>query len=367
MRSKILNFKYGTKSVSIIILAICSAVFTGCYERENIIVTIPEEMPPAEYWIAGVVTDYNSGGALKNAKVQVDDDSETPVGNYGEFSIKISDDAPKTSGYTVKFSCDGYVDAVRRVYISSVVPGLISIVTVNAALTQPGTTATPPPPAINISDEEKTLSDEEKENAANKIKQEATGAEKLAELENSITENVPEDIKQAVGEVIVETPTITPKDDGSLEISTQVKFSGNGVTQEDTMDMTYTYNSVSGFQVVDDLEEIDKPQTKAAGDKITDASVIVLFEAAVANTLNMSKGFANTPVVVSKPIPSGKKVVGYNIVNIVKTEKYVFLINGIYICGPVAVYTVSTLEPVYEDLPADTHGARPNAGGGSGN
>jgi hypothetical protein len=376
MKRKFLNSGFGTKTLLGIVFLICTTVFSGCYEKESIDVEEITPPQPVSYYIAGVVTDYNSGGVLSGAGVSIAGYTAVTTGEFGQFSVKLNDETPNPEGYTVKISYNGYDEVIRQVYISAVGQGLISITTANVALRVTGTgTGTPPPP---VEDANKTVSTAETATAAtglaDDINQNLLSTEKKEQLVESISGNIPGNVKDAIGQVTVGTATVVAGQDGVINVSTPVSFAGS-VKAQDASQMTYAYNLVSGFEVRGDIKEVSAPSTKStksAGDKISDATLIALFESAVAAELNMSKGFSAVAATVNYPIPAGKKVVGYTITDRIELQYHTYLINGKYVSGPVAVYVITSVIPVYEDLPADTHdshdgsGHDPNMGGGSG-
>ncbi|MDR1716690.1 MAG: carboxypeptidase-like regulatory domain-containing protein [Prevotella sp.] len=372
MKKRKLNLFFGTKTLLSIVLLVSTVVFNGCYEKENIDVVEEIEPQPAAYYIAGVVTDYNSGGALQGASVNIEGYPTVSTGQFGQFCVKLDDQVPNPAGYTVKISYNGYDEVTRQIYISTVGQGLTCITTANTSLRVTGTiTSTPSVEA------DKSVSAEETVAAAtmlaDKIDEVVLNQEAKEVLIEELTTAIPEEVKGDIGLITVGTPDVQAGAGGVVNVSTVVSFTG-AVSSLKATQMTYAYNLISGFEVTDDIQEVAAPvkSAKSAGDKISDATLIALFETAVAAELNMSKGFATTTTSVDYSIPAGKKVVGYEIKDGIVIERHTFLINGKYISGLVAVHKGTSVVPRYVNLPADTHDAHdgtghdPNAGGGSG-
>jgi hypothetical protein len=361
VKSRKLNLFFGGKTLLSLVLLVGTVVFSGCYEKESIDVVEKTEPQPAAYYIAGVVTDYNSGGILQEARVTVGGTSVI-TGTNGEFSVKLNiadGQSPNPEGYTVSIHKDGYDDVTRQIYVSAVGQGLTSITTANVSLRVTGTSTVPSAGGANPA-------------SSGEITQVLSALTDVIEIisDEDLTTGIPDNVKNAIGQVTVGQPDIQVGD-GVVNVNTAMSFE-KGVTAQDIEKMTYVYNLVSGFEVTGDIEEVNPTTVKSAGDKINDATLIAIFEASVAAELNMSKGFVTTVATVDYPIPAGKKVVGYKIKDQIVIERYTYLINGKYISGLVAFYEATVVEPEYEDLPADTHdshdghGHDPNAGGGSG-
>ena len=146
MKSKL--FGLGAKS-ALYLLAICSALFTSCYEKEEIDVTPPVVLPDAAYVIVGNVYFAKNGEPVANKTVTIDGGTIQTDSN-GAF-IK---EGLTAGQHVVTVDLDGYAKVARTVYLVAVQKGQTSLANVEVVLydandvadsqpeqTAPGTTA----------------------------------------------------------------------------------------------------------------------------------------------------------------------------------------------------------------------------------
>ena len=356
MRSKVLDLS--AKLVLITIMAF-SGILVGCYEKDG----IDEEGGnlPAIYHIAGVVTDYNYGGALEGVTVKVAGDyAEVTTGENGEFSIKLGAINPAAEGYAVTYTLDGYDTVTKQVFISAVSNGLTSITTANVALRVTGTSSeNPAAPPVEGADP--TVDEEELNEVLDEIS-EAAAATVTEEIKEELKNEITAAIGDAAGEITFGETVTEKTEDGQLQVTTPVTFTNSVAAAT----MTYPYALTTGFEVVGDIEEVANPSSRAIGSPITDPTTIANFKKSVASELNLSEGFSTVPASIQFPVLNGRRVIGYKTISRVETKKHTYLINGKYLSGKASTYTSTTVVPMYDSHDShDTHGNN-NAGGGAG-
>lgn len=350
MKSGVLDY---SAKIALVMIMVCSGLFVSCYEKEEI--DLEGQKPAAVYYIAGVVTDYSYGGALKGAKVKVTGDfAEATTGENGEFSIKLGAITPAAEGYTVTYSRSGYKTATKQVYISAVGDGLSSITTASIALRAEGSTIeNPPAPAVDAKETEAT--EEDKAEVIEKMADVFT-EEVKAELKNEIANALPANVN--IGNVTFEDIKVEVTSDGKIQTTAPVTFANAAAVTT----MTYPYTQTTGFEVVGGLTVSDN-LTRAI-----DQETIDNFEKSAANELNMPAGFSSVVSSIQQSVPTGYKVAGFKIIDTLKFKEFTFLINGQYVTGNVSYFDSIIIVPLYESHNGDrhdAHGFNPNAGGGS--
>ena len=112
MKSKL--FGFGAKS-ALYLMAICGALFTSCYEKEEIDVTPPVVLPDAAYVIVGNVYFAKNGEPVANKTVTIDGGTIQTDSNGAFIKEGI------TAGqHVVSVVLDGYAKVARTVYLVAV-------------------------------------------------------------------------------------------------------------------------------------------------------------------------------------------------------------------------------------------------------
>ena len=123
MKSKFFSLN---AKLALAVLAV-GTMFTGCYDSENGDVNKPYVAPDPVYYVAGTVTDLETGEALA-ATVSVDGKTATAVG--GNYSIKTTAGDNKTVTVTMA----GYQDVTRTINIPTVGKGETYTAVVDVAM-----------------------------------------------------------------------------------------------------------------------------------------------------------------------------------------------------------------------------------------
>ncbi len=124
MKSKFFSLN---AKLALAVLAV-GTMFTGCYDSENGDVNKPYVAPDPVYYVAGTVTDLETGEAL-DAAVSIDGgEPVTAVG--GNYSIKTTDGDNKT----VTVTMEGYQDVTRTINIPTVGKGETYTAVVDVAM-----------------------------------------------------------------------------------------------------------------------------------------------------------------------------------------------------------------------------------------
>lgn len=130
MKSKLFSLN---AKLALAVLAV-SSMFASCYDSENGDVTKPYTPQPAAYYVAGTITDLETGEALEATvkvnghEVEVNDGSYNSV--VGESSVA------KEGSNTVEVTCEGYVSVTRNVEIPKVEAGQSYVAAVNVAMSK---------------------------------------------------------------------------------------------------------------------------------------------------------------------------------------------------------------------------------------
>lgn len=123
MKSKL--FSLINAKLALAVLAV-GTLFTSCYDSENGDVTKPYTPQPAAYFVAGTITDFETGMPLA-ATVKVNGAAATVLdGNYTATAI--------AGENTVEVSCTDYQTVTRRVKIPTVADGQSYTAVVSVAM-----------------------------------------------------------------------------------------------------------------------------------------------------------------------------------------------------------------------------------------
>ncbi len=125
MKSKI----FGLNAKLALAMLAVGTMFTGCYDSEDGDVNKPYVAPDPVYYVAGTVSDVETGEAL-DATVSVDGTTVTAVG--GNYSIKTTAGDNKT----VTVTMEGYQDVTRTINIPTVGNGETYTAVVDVAMTK---------------------------------------------------------------------------------------------------------------------------------------------------------------------------------------------------------------------------------------
>jgi len=359
MKRKALDF---STKLALAMIMLCSALFVSCNDDDDVDVEGKEQLPV--YYIAGIVTDRNSGGALKGVKVGINDDyADATTDDNGMFTFELGAITPNKDGYTLTYSLNGYDTETKHVSIEMISEG-ISITFANIALLVTGTSIeNPVAPPVEGADT--TVSEQELEDVKEELNDKVSAVfteEVKEELKNEIVAAISGG-SETTGEITVGEPVIVINENGQIESTVPVTFEKATTATS----ISYPYTATTGFEVIGGIEVAAQPTSRAIGDIITDPTTIATFKKCVANELNMSEGFSTKSTAISYPVPAGYQVVGYKMVSRMETKKHTYLINGQYLSGKASTYTVTEVVPEYKynGDSHDAHGNNPNAGGGS--
>ncbi|NDV58372.1 DUF3869 domain-containing protein [Bacteroides sp. 519] len=318
------SFFGSSAKTALAILAVCGTVFTSCYEKEGID-TLPLGEP--EYYVAGTITDANTGSALKATTITVGSKS---VGT--KVSTFKADVTYTTDAISVEVKADGYVSVTKQVYLNKVNAGGVYIADASVALVPLG--------AIEIPGVE-----------------EATTAETIAAAKTGV---------QGATAVTVSAKNITFKDP-SAEVSGSTVW--NTLVADFTNDMSNLpadaeYVIYDGFIIVGNVESTPVSRAVAAGEELD------IFKAAVAAKIGKTFGFKQRIGTFAIPAWYNYSASGYRAVYNMVPRTFTFTFNGNDVTGTVVSQEGVTIYPTYFNHDTHTshdgHGINPNAGGGSG-
>ena len=128
MKSKIFGLN---AKLALAVLAV-STMFASCYDSENGDVPQPYEPEPAAYYVAGTITDLETGAPLA-ATISVDGQTATATADGGAYSIKLT--APG-DGKVLTVEMDGYVAASRTFNVPTMQDGQVYTAVVNVAMSK---------------------------------------------------------------------------------------------------------------------------------------------------------------------------------------------------------------------------------------
>ena len=146
MKSKIFGLN---AKLALAVLAV-STMFASCYDSENGDVPQPYEPEPAAYYVAGTITDLETGAPLA-ATISVDGQTATATADGGAYSIKLS--APG-DGKVLTVEMDGYVAASRTFNVPTMQDGQVYTAVVNVAMSKSASDLDVKVELINLPSEE---------------------------------------------------------------------------------------------------------------------------------------------------------------------------------------------------------------------
>ena len=312
MKSKL--FGFGAKS-ALYLMAICGALFTSCYEKEEIDV---DPVAPAAYYVIGSVSNGSNGQSM-NATVTVDGVAVTLTN--GAFIKKVD---YKEAGYVVAATADGFYPVTRTVYCVAVAEGQTSTAVADIRLFDATSQVTPP-----------------------------TGVQTPTEAQIEAVKNaVVASFTPEVGpEATVGTSTTLINDDGTMTITTPIALK---TTSVDPVDVTYSY--YEGFDLATDIT------TRG----VTFQQQFLANASAYLNRVYpLVKKTATTTLT-----GGGLTIIGYRLTYTIHFDDLIFNIDGINYGAIVSYMThlkvVPTLDSHDSHDSHDGHGGSSNAGGGAG-
>lgn len=113
--------------LALAVLAV-GTMFASCYDSENGDVTVNVKPDPAKYYIAGNVTNAETGEKLEGATITMNGERVTYTGS--SFNIEV---AGGTS-YEFVVDLDGYYTATRTIYMPTIADGGVSVGNADFAL-----------------------------------------------------------------------------------------------------------------------------------------------------------------------------------------------------------------------------------------
>ena len=308
MKSKL--FGLGAKS-ALYLLAICGALFTSCYEKEEIDVTPPVVLPDAAYVIVGNVYFAKSGEPVANKTVTIDGGTIQTDSN-GAF-IK---EGLTAGQHVVTVDLDGYAKVARTVYLVAVEKGQTSLANVEVVLYD----------ANDVADSQP--------------EQTAPGTPAQAEeLKGAVTSLVP-------------GAAVTVNTNGNIV-----------VTESNSVSVATGDNATVNIKVFTGFNSNITPATTRA---LTPGEIWL---ASASKYLNRTYGMKIKLISYIIPGVSGKTITGFKQRSVLTTETLTFdgLTGTVIYQGTANSYVI---EPVYESHDSrdshDGHGGSSNAGGGAG-
>ena len=305
MKSKL--FGLSAKS-ALYLLAICSALFTSCYEKEEIDVTPPVVLPDAAYVIVGNVYFAKNGEPVANKTVTIDGGTIQTDSN-GAF-IK---EGLTAGQHVVTVDLDGYAKVARTVYLVAVQKGQTSLANVEVVLYD----------ANDVADSQP--------------EQTTPGTPAQAEeLKGAVTSLVP-------------NAAVTVDTNGNIVVT-----KSNSVTVATGESATVNIKVFTGFN-----SNITPATTRA----LTPGEIWL---ASAPKYLNRTYGMQIKLISYIIPGVSGKTITGFKQKSVLTTETLTFdgLTGTVIYQGTANSYVI---EPVYESHDSHAaHGGSSNAGGGAG-
>ena len=305
MKSKL--FGLGAKS-ALYLLAICSALFTSCYEKEEVDVTPPVVLPDAAYVIVGNVYFAKNGEPVANKTVTIDGGTIQTDSN-GAF-IK---EGLTAGQHVVTVDLDGYAKVARTVYLVAVQKGQTSLANVEVVL-------------YDAND----VADSQPEQTAPGTPAEAE------ELKGAVTSLVP-------------GAAVTVDTNGDIV-----------VTESNSVSVATGDNATVNIKVFTGFNSNITPATTRA---LTPGD---LWLASASKYLSRTYGMQIKLISYIIPGVSGKTITGFKQRSVLTTETLTFngLTGTVIYQGTANSYVI---EPVYESHDShDAHGGSSNAGGGAG-
>lgn len=310
---------------ALVVLAVCSIMFTSCYEKDGIdVVTLPDPV----YTITGNLISQANGAPVSGA-LTINGTAVTATNGYFSYT------AAAAGKYEIKVSLAGYLDATRTVYLSTAYKGQTStahadIVLYNAASVAPVT------PVVD--------------NPATKAEAAAVAAATKTAITTALS---------TVTGMTTGTPVVSTLDDGSTKVTIPVKFASKTANT-----VSVPYYALKGF--ISDIT----PATKA----LTRGEIWI---AAAAKYLNRIYGYSVEQLTATVSVMQGYYLTGYTIEYVMANRALKFNVSttgGSDELSGIATYQARiTIYPLYEshdghdthDTHNDGHGITPSAGGGS--
>jgi len=318
MKSKL--FGFGAKS-ALYLMAICGALFTSCYEKEEI---DADPIAPAAYYVIGSVSNGSNGQSL-NATVTVDGAAVTLTN--GAFIKKVD---YKEAGYVVAATADGFYPVTRTVYCIAVAEGQTSTAVADIRLFDATSQVTPP-----------------------------TGVQTPTEAQIQVVKDavVGSFIPKVGNDATVGSSTITINDDGSMTIATPITLKAASVDP-----VTVTYSYYEGFDLATDIT------TRA----VTFQQQFLANASAYLNRVHPLAKKTATATLKG----GGLSITGYILTYTINLEDLVFNIDGTNYGAIVSYMTNVKVAPTLDSHDSleshdshdshDGHGGSSNAGGGAG-
>lgn len=296
-------------------MAICGALFTSCYEKEEI---DADPIAPAAYYVIGSVSNGSNGQSM-NATVTVDGTAVTLTN--GAFIQEVD---YKKAGYVITATAEGFYPVTRTVYCVAVAEGQTSTAVADIRLFDATSQVTPPTGV-----------------------QTPTKAQIQAVKAAVVGRFVPE-----VGnDATVGSSTITINDDGSMTIATPITLKTASV---DPVNVTYSY--YEGFDLATDIT------TRAV-------TFQQQFLANASAYLNRVYPLAKKTATATLK-GGGLSITGYILTYTINLNDLIFNIDGINYGAIVSYMTNVKVAPTLDSHDShdshDGHGGSSNAGGGAG-
>lgn len=326
MKMKSNLFGYSAK-LALAVLAVCGTMFTSCYESDDADkISLPGFGTP-EYYVAGTITDANTGSLLSSATVTVD--GANVVTDNATFKQKIS--SYTDAAIKVVVSANGYFTVTKNVYLNEVKNGGVYIAEASAALM--------PVDAVV--------------------------------LEPSEADPSPTAVKDAVDALPALTAVNVTVD--NVSFGTPTSKEENGIV-ENTLPATFK-NNVSSlpadaqYVVYDGFELIGEVQSDPISRADANANEKTVFLNSVTKKLGKKHGFTQRVGTFTIPAWGNYSAAGFKAIYNMVPRTYKVTIDGKSVSGTVVSQEGVMLYPSYYNH--DTHnyhdgtGINPNAGGGS--
>lgn len=313
---------------ALVVLAVCSIMFTSCYEKEGIdIVSLPDPV----YTITGSLISAADGLPV-NGSITINGTAVTTSNGY--FSYKAS----QPGDFVIKVALSGYLDVTRTVYLATAYKGQTSTSNVEIWLYNANQFVKPVPT----------------------IDAPASKAEAKA-IETAVKTTVSDALKSITG-LTAGTISIKTNDDGTstaiVPFTLPAKKSGA---------VTVPYYAFKGYS--SDITPATKALTRGE-----------LFIANASAYLNMAYGMSPVALTVDIAAMEGYNLTGYTVEYIFANRYLTFNVatnpsKEDLLKGCVTYFSRALVFPIYESHDGhdshdshdthDGHGITPSAGGGA--
>lgn len=317
MKSKL--FGLGAK-MALALLAVGMTV-TSCYDSENVDIIQPDQPVAPKYYIAGNITDAETGDIVTNATVTIDGDEVTLTNGAFNKEVSVGDAG---ASFVVAVVADGYRDVSRTIFFPAMGNGTVTVGNADFALV--GVTASdlleedPLQDNYPVSDEEYTL------------------------------------LKDELGNVLPESVVLTTDEDGNIVATYAAEEVTNSAIGED-LEITAPYYSGFASTISQDADDIF---TKA----LTDGQI---WNASASNVLGLPYGLTLGERSVILPGRPGCSISTWTLTQVFAVEPLSF--GGVV--GTVTYQSNWVITFSYESHDGhdwhDNHGSVNGAGGGNGN